>query len=106
MQNFNHFIQQQDVFIAFLDGNENKTLQQFYQNIASALQFPSYFTKNLDSFDEIMNDLSWIEPENIILIIANASQLLSEEDEEIKPIVVDIIQQSEENQTGISVYLR
>jgi RNAse (barnase) inhibitor barstar len=106
MEKFTHYIKVENCYFAYLDGKENLTLQTFYFNIAQALQFPDYFTQNLDSINEILSDLSWIEEEQIVLFISNYELLLKQEDEEIKQIISDILTQAEENMIGFQVYYK
>lgn len=106
MQHLDNKIVLQDTLIATIDGNENKTLKQFYHTIAEALSFPDYFSYNLDSFDEMIADLSWIEQQEIAVIIYNKVNFLSEEEEEIKNILVDIINQAEENNMFLHFFVR
>lgn len=77
-------------FVIF-DGKDFATLRSFYRNIAQQLNFPDYFSYNLDSLDELINDLSWIEESKIIVLIVNLDQFLHEEDEEIKAIILQML---------------
>ena len=40
-----------------IDAKRCKTLRDFYETVAETLHFPDYFGFNLDSFDEMINDL-------------------------------------------------
>lgn len=62
-----------------IDGRQSKTLRQFYEHIARTMEFPDYFGFNLDSLDELLNDLDWIEDEKIALYFTHADQLISQE---------------------------
>lgn len=79
MQTFKHNIEINGVFLAFLDGQKCAVIAHFYEEIAKALNFPDYFSPNLDSFDECLNDLSWIPQKEIQLLIFNYEDLLYEE---------------------------
>jgi RNAse (barnase) inhibitor barstar len=65
--------------IARIDGAKSTTLKAFYEQIAEALDFPDYFGHNLDSLDELMNDLQWIKEERILVFIHNSGEWLSKE---------------------------
>ena len=41
-------------------GTEARNLSAFFQKLSAALHFPNYFTSQLDSFEECLNDLSWL----------------------------------------------
>lgn len=69
----------EDFSIAVIDGKEVTTLRHFYEVIAKTLEFPDYFGFNLDSFDELLNDLSWIENEKIAIQIINSESFLAGE---------------------------
>lgn len=62
-----------------IDGRQSKTLRQFYEHIAKTMEFPDYFGFNLDSLDELLNDLDWIEDEKIALYFTHTDQLISQE---------------------------
>lgn len=65
--------------IITIDGSQSKTLRQFYEHIAKAMEFPDYFGFNLDSLDELLNDLEWIADEKIALHFTHPEQLISQE---------------------------
>lgn len=81
MPNFQHNIILNGNFIAVIDGNKCKDISSFFEQISKAMNFPDYFGNNLDAFDEMMSDLEWIDEKNIILIITNYDNLLSEDKE-------------------------
>ncbi len=75
-----------------IDGNKTITLRGFYEEIASKLQFPEYFGFNLDSLDELLNDLSWINHEKIAIFINNSEQFISKERNPDKlPTLLDLL---------------
>mgnify|MGYP000008068127 FL=1 len=67
-----------DHLIAHIDGNKARTLRQFYDQIADALEFP-HFGNNLDALNDALNDLQWLEDEKIVLYFSNTDQLISQE---------------------------
>jgi len=67
-----------DHFIAHIDGSKARTLRQFYDQIADALEFPD-FGNNLDALNDALNDLQWLEDEKIVLYFTNTDQLISQE---------------------------
>ena len=68
--------------VAHLDGVKTSNMKAFYEQIASSLKFPDYFSNNLDSLDELLNDLSWIDEKNIVVQIQHSSLFLSDEPEQ------------------------
>ncbi len=73
-----------DFVIIEINGNNLKSLRDFYEEIAKVLHFPDYFGFNLDSFDELINDLSWIEDEKLAIYINNSENFLLNERNESK----------------------
>lgn len=62
--------------VARIDGAKSQTLTGFYKEIAAVLEFPDYFGFNLDSLDELLNDLSWIKEEKIALFITGSEHFI------------------------------
>ncbi len=75
-----------------IDGNKAITLRGFYEEIARVLHFPEYFGFNLDSFDEMLNDLSWLDAKKIAIFIRNSEQFISKERNPDKlPTLLDLL---------------
>ena len=81
-----------NTFVAVLDGAKIATLDAFYKSISQALNFPDYFGENLDALDELLYDLDWIEQDQVILLITESAQLLSQEPLK-KQVIEELIQQ-------------
>jgi RNAse (barnase) inhibitor barstar len=62
-----------------LDSDKIHTQRGFYEEIAESLEFPEYFGFNLDSLDEMINDLSWLEDQKIVIYIQDSTSFLSKE---------------------------
>ncbi len=67
-----------------IDAARTGTLRAFYQTMAGVFEFPDYFGYTLDSFDEMINDLSWIENEKILICFTNSDKFLENERNESK----------------------
>jgi hypothetical protein len=81
-----------DYQIAQIDGQKAHTLRGFYEEIAKVLNFPEYFGFNLDSFDEMLNDLSWLEQEKIAIYITNSGHFVEKERNPDKlPTLLDLL---------------
>ncbi len=74
----------EDFEVAEIDASKIATLREFYETLAEVFEFPEYFGFNLDSFDEMINDLSWIENEKILIYFTNSDQFLVKERNENK----------------------
>lgn len=65
--------------IGQIDGGKTPTLKSFFQAIEKVLSFPDDFEHNLESFDELLNDLEWIQQPDVALYITNADGFLAQE---------------------------
>ena len=70
--------------LVYIDASTTPTLRAFYEVLAETLEFPDYFGFNLDSFDELINDLSWIENEKLFLYFTHSELFLEKERNETK----------------------
>ena len=77
--------------VAIIDGENIDTLEKFYDSISSQLKFPENFGNNFDAFDEMINDLDWLEQDHIYLIFRNYDDFLSEENDEGREILLTIL---------------
>lgn len=67
-----------DYFIAHIDGQNATTLRQFYEEMADLLEIPDFgFT--LETLNDALNDLQWLEDERIVLYFTNTNELVSKE---------------------------
>lgn len=78
----------EDFEIAEIDSSKTSTLREFYETMASVFEFPDYFGFNLDSFDEMINDLSWIENEKILIYFIHSEKFLEKERNESKMLTL------------------
>jgi hypothetical protein len=77
--------------VAIIDGEHIDTLEKFYASISLQLKFPNNFGNNFDAFDELMNDLDWLEENHIYLIFRNYDIFLVEENDEAREILLTIL---------------
>lgn len=68
-----------DWHVVTIEGSRTPDLKALYAQLAEALEFPDYFAHNLDSLDELLNDLSWLSYSKLRLYFANTEQLLRKE---------------------------
>ena len=84
--------------IARIDGKDAPSIKTFYTQIAQALDFPDYFGHNLDSLDEMLNDLQWIKEEKIVIFISNSADwLVREKTNERLPVLIDLLEATAED---------
>ena len=74
----------EDFDLVEIDATRTGTLRAFYETMAEVFEFPDYFGFNLDSFDEMINDLSWIENEKILIYFTRSDKFLEKERNESK----------------------
>lgn len=71
-----------------LDGEKCQTLRGFYEAIAEAMAFPEDFGFNIDSLDDMLSNLSWMEEEKIAVYTENSELFLSKERNESKKLTL------------------
>jgi hypothetical protein len=59
-----------------IHGNNCATAQELFLEWARVLEFPAYFGRNWDAFEECINDLEWLDGRTFILVIDDADALL------------------------------
>jgi RNAse (barnase) inhibitor barstar len=72
-----------------LDGNKMLTLDGLFDEFGEVFEFPGYFGRNLDAFNDCITDLEWLNPKELILtIITDASMFLqSEEPDRLRSVL-------------------
>lgn len=78
--------------IAVVDGSKSTSLKDFYEVIGTALEFPDYYDANLDSLDELLNDLEWLDDSQVVIWIPNSDNwLIKEKSAEKIVAVIDLL---------------
>jgi len=85
-----------DSITLMLDGADVPNLRLFFKEMVKELQFPRY-TNNIQTFDEQINDLSWLEGVKVRISISNAKKFLIEEDQQIRKKMLGILLGAMEN---------
>jgi RNAse (barnase) inhibitor barstar len=65
--------------VAILDGKTIATMADFYTQIAKQLHLPSYFGKNLDALFDCLCDFSWLDTNNVHIVLRGYDEFLSKE---------------------------
>ncbi len=65
-------------FIAHIDGQTTLTLRKFYEELADLLEIPDA-GYTLDSLNDSLNDLQWLDEKRIVLYFTNTTELISRE---------------------------
>jgi RNAse (barnase) inhibitor barstar len=77
--------------VANIDGEQVDTLDKFYEELITQLKFPDNFGRNFDAFDEMINDLDWLDETIIQIVFKNYDDFLSEENDEAREILLTIL---------------
>ena len=77
--------------VVVIDGEQVDTLDKFYEQLIIQLNLNDDFGRNLDAFDEMINDLDWLEQNHIHLVFKNYDDFLSEENDESREIILTIL---------------
>lgn len=64
--------------LTYIDGSKCKTKAQLFKQFAKQFQFPSYFGKNWDAFNDCMTDLEWLDASGYALYISHFELLLAD----------------------------
>ncbi|MFN4146958.1 MAG: barstar family protein [Runella sp.] len=74
-----------------IDGLKVSSLKVFFDKMSKALSFPDDFEFNLESFDDMMYDLSWLNVPKIVLYFTNFEAFLSTEKATKRAEVLEIL---------------
>ena len=74
-----------------LEGRNMQTEESLHNEFSNKLNFPSYYGKNWDAFNDCISDLSWLNTESVRIVIDNFNDVLPE-NEKGKKILVEILQ--------------
>lgn len=77
--------------VANIDGEQVDTIDKFYEELITQLKFPDNFGRNFDAFDEMINDLDWLDETIIQIVFKNYDDFLSEENDEAREILLTIL---------------
>jgi RNAse (barnase) inhibitor barstar len=97
MQQIANFYSHNGKRVIFLDGKALPTVQDLFQSLSIQLSFPNYFGYNLDSFDEMINDLEWVAELEIDVVIYNEDYLAADNKNYCREILEILRQSSAKN---------
>ena len=84
--------QNKDIFLVEINGKECNNLSEYLNDISSKLFFPT-IAKGFDVYDDWMTDLSWLNKDNIIIIVNNYTDFLRQ-DLPAKKKIIEIFEKS------------
>lgn len=83
-------IEHKDSIIRIIRGNKSKTIPDFFNEIAAALQFPYYFGENGAAFRDCITDLDWTEGDAYLLMFSHADSFLCDSSDEAFYSIMEI----------------
>lgn len=87
----------QDIITVLLDGTELPDLRIFFKKVVADLDFPKH-TIDIATFEEQINDLSWLDGAKVRMSISNAKDFLIEEDAQVRKTMLGILLAAMENE--------
>ncbi len=78
-------------YVGIVDGNKTQVLSNFMNEVSLAFNFPNYYSGNMNSFLEIMNDLSWLDANDYVLAITESHKFLQDESVNERVEIKDIL---------------
>ena len=93
-----------DTITITIDGTDVPDLRLFFKATVKELQFPKY-TRDIQTFKEQINDLSWLDGAKVRIRISNAKEFLIEEDQQIRKTMLGILLAAMENGEAASPIL-
>jgi hypothetical protein len=94
----------ESTFIGVIDGRKSKTLDGFKQEAKNAFQFPDYFSDNMNSFHEIINDLSWLNKSDYLMIITFSDEFMKSETESERQYLKNFLSEVSEEWNNVPNY--
>jgi RNAse (barnase) inhibitor barstar len=73
--------------VRVIDGRKCHTKAGLLGEFSRVLDFPSYFGKNWDAFEECLTDLQWLPAPGYLFVITDAEQVLPDHDEEYETFI-------------------
>ncbi len=82
--------------IKTIRGKKSRTVSDFFNEIAAAMQFPYYFGENWAALDDCIADLDWIEGDAYLLMVSQANLLLDDVNSESFRVLIQILSSANE----------
>lgn len=80
--------------VRMVRGRRMQSKELLLDEFAAALQFPLYFGRNWDAFEECMADLQWLPAKAYVLIISDAGSLLKMEPANSVVVLFEILERA------------
>jgi hypothetical protein len=83
--------------VRMIRGKKSQTIDELFNEVSAALQFPYYFGENWAAFNECIYDLDWVPGESYILMFGDANLLLQHESPADFRVLMSILTEAREN---------
>lgn len=78
-------------------GKKSQTIDDLFNEVSAALQFPYYFGENWAAFNECLYDLDWLPGEAYILMFSDANLLLQHEADAAFRVLMSVLTEARDN---------
>ena len=68
-----------DLRIIEVNGASCQTKSSLFDEFSNRLDFPAYFGRNWDAFEECIRDLEWLPAQGYLVVVMNADKLLGQD---------------------------
>jgi len=85
--------------IRLLNGEHMMSTGALFSEFVANLEFPSYFGRNWDAFDECMADLEWVGADAYLVTVLDGGAVLRDEQDDLAVFVAIMVSVAEEWQT-------
>lgn len=70
-----------------IDGLSANNKERLLGSFAAAFEFPDYFSRNWDAFDECINDLKWLPADYYVTCLKRADKLLAGNNKDFQTLI-------------------
>jgi RNAse (barnase) inhibitor barstar len=91
--------------VRMIRGKKSQTIDELFNEVSAALQFPYYFGENWAAFSECISDLDWVPGEAYILLFSDANLLLQQESPADFRVLTTILTNANEEWTEPNKYI-
>ncbi len=86
-----------EAVVRMIRGKKSQTVDELFNEVGAALQFPYYFGENWPAFNECIYDLDWLPAEAYIFMFDQANLVLQHESKEDFRVLIRILKDASEN---------
>jgi RNAse (barnase) inhibitor barstar len=96
-QRYRRLIQLPENFaLRVVDGKKCRSKPELLKEFARALDFPPYFGRNWDGFEECLTDLEWLPASGYLVVVTGAERVLEHSPEDYETLLLILRRAGEE----------